>query len=179
MSFCKGGLALFVDYNEAQKAYGVKATVYGTLNSVPDYTGAGGHAFYINGTIKDTDGNVPEFILDGATLNTEDGNGMYLAGYAKTTITDSTIISNSEDMHRYEIRAGELEITNSTIIGGNGEYTGAPNGNGSTSFNVALAVTQHTTSCPLKLLSIAVHSLQMQLSFRQTLKRMAKKILIK
>lgn len=147
----QGWSGLFVDYNEAQKAYGVKATVYGTLNSVPDYTGAGGHAFYINGTIKDTDGNVPEFILDGATLNTEDGNGMYLAGYAKTTITDSTIISNSEDSTGIEIRAGELEITNSTIIGGNGEYTGAPNGNGSTSFNVALAVTQHTTKLPIKI----------------------------
>ena len=147
----QGWSGLFVDYNKAQKAYGVKATVYGTLNSVRDYTGAGGHAFYINGTIKDTEGNVPEFILDGATLNTEDGNGMYLAGYAKTTITDSTIISNSEDSTGIEIRAGELEITNSTIIGGNGEYTGAPNGNGSTSFNVALAVTQHTTKLPIKI----------------------------
>ena len=147
----QGWSGLFVDYNEAQKAYGVKATVYGTLNSVRDYTGAGGHALYINGTIKDTDGNVPEFILDGATLNTEDGNGMYLAGYAKTTITDSTIISNSEDSTGIEIRAGELEITDSTIIGGNGEYTGAPNGNGSTSFNVALAVTQHTTKLPIKI----------------------------
>ena len=147
----QGWSGLFVDYNKAQKAYGVKATVYGTLNSVRDYTEAGGHAFYINGTIKDTEGNVPEFILDGATLNTEDGNGMYLAGYAKTTITDSTIISNSEDSTGIEIRAGELEITNSTIIGGNGEYTGAPNGNGSTSFNVALAVTQHTTKLPIKI----------------------------
>ena len=147
----QGWSGLFVDYNEAQKAYGVKATVYGTLNSVRDYTGAGGHALYINGTIKDTDGNVPEFILDGATLNTEDGNGMYLAGYAKTTITDSTIISNSDDSTGIEIRAGELEITDSTIIGGNGEYTGAPNGNGSTSFNVALAVTQHTTKLPIKI----------------------------
>ena len=44
-----------------------------------------------------------------------------------------------------------MEITNSTIIGGNGEYTGAPNGNGSTSFNVALAVTQHTTKLPIKI----------------------------
>ena len=147
----QGWSGLFVDYNKAQKAYGVKATVYGTLNSVRDYTGAGGHAFYINGTIKDTEGNVPEFILDGATLNTEDGNGMYLAGYAKTTITDSTIISNSDDSTGIEIRAGELEITDSTIIGGNGEYTGAPNGNGSTSFNVALAVTQHTTKLPIKI----------------------------
>ena len=147
----QGWSGLFVNYNKAQKAYGVKATVYGTLNSVPDYTGAGGHALYINGTIKDTDGNVPEFILDGATLNTKDGNGMYLAGYAKTTITDSTIISNSEDSTGIEIRAGELEITDSTIIGGNGEYTEAPNGNGSTSSNVALAVTQHTTKLPIKI----------------------------
>lgn len=151
----QGWSGLFIDYNNAKKAYGVKATVYGTLNSVKDIEGAGGHALYLQGMITDTTGNVPEIVLDGATLNTEDGNGMYLAGYAKTTITDSTIISNSEGSTGIEIRAGELEITNSTIIGGSGAYTGAPNGNGSTSFNVALAVAQHTTKLPIK---VTVHS---------------------
>ena len=132
-------------------AFGIKATVNGTLNSVKDIDGAGGHALYVNGTIKATEGNVPEIILNGATLNTELGNGMYLAGYVKTTITDSTITSVGTDSTGIEIRAGELTINGNTVIsGGNGTPGAENNGNGSTSFNVALAVVQHNTKLPVE-----------------------------
>ncbi len=150
----EGWSGLFIDKlnanNGGANAFGIVATVNGTLHSVKDTAGAGGHALYINGTIKATEGNVPRIILDGATLNTDDGNGMYLAGYADTTITDSTITSTSNGSTGIEIRAGKLEITNSAVSGGTGKYTGAPNGNGSTSFNVGLAVAQHTTKLPIE-----------------------------
>ncbi len=148
----KGWAGLFIDCHDAHasQAYGIVANVYGTLESVKDTTGAGGHALYINGTIKATDGNVPHFILDGSTLITEDGNGMYLAGYAETEIKDSTITSSSEGSTGIEIRAGKLKISGDTVItGGSGEFTATPNGNGSTTSNVALAVVQHTTKLPL------------------------------
>ena len=150
----EGWSGLFIDQLKSNSggvnAFGIKATVNGTLNSVKDITGAGGHALYINGTIKATEGNVPEIILNGATLNTELGNGMYLAGYVKTTITDSTITSVGTDSTGIEIRAGELTISgNTTVSGGTGEFVAAPNGNGSTSNNVALAVVQHTTKLPV------------------------------
>ena len=145
----RGWAGLFIDKNDNDN-YGIVANVYGTLESVRDTTGAGGHALYVNGTITATEGNVPKITLDGATLNTEAGNGMYLAGYAETSIRNSTITSSSEGSTGIEIRAGKLTITGSTVTGGSGEYEGGPNGNGSTSSNVALAVVQHTTKLPLE-----------------------------
>ena len=144
-----GWAGLFIDQNDGAN-YGIVANVYGTLESVKDTAGDGGHALYVNGQITATTENVPQITLNGATLTTEEGNGMYLAGYTKTTITNSTITSIGEDSTGIEIRAGELEITNSEIYGGDEPYAGAPNGNGSTSKNVALAVAQHTTNLPIK-----------------------------
>ena len=147
----EGWAGLFIDQHDEHgaTAYGIKATVYGTLHSVKDTSGAGGHALYINGTIKATEGNVPHITLDGATLNTDLGNGMYLAGYAKTIINNSIIDSSSEDSTGIEIRAGELTINGDTVVkGGTGATDISPNGNGSTTNNVALAVIQHTTKLP-------------------------------
>ncbi len=144
----KGWSGLFIDQNNTNDNYGIVANINGTLNSVKDTTGAGGHALYINGTIKATTGNVPQITLDGATLNTELGNGMYLAGYAETFINNSTINSTADGNTGIELRAGKLEINNSNIIGGKGATSIAPNGNGSTTGNVALAVVQHTTKLP-------------------------------
>ena len=145
----RGWAGLFIDQN-GNNNYGIVANVYGTLKSVKDTSGAGGHALYVNGTIKATEGNVPKITLDGATLNTEAGNGIYLAGYTETSIRNSTITSSSEGSTGIEIRAGKLTITDSTVTGGSGEYEVGPNGNGSTSSNVALAVVQHTTKLPLE-----------------------------
>ena len=147
----EGWAGLFIDQhdNHGTTAYGIKVTVYGTLHSVKDTSGAGGHALYVNGTISATEGNVPQITLDGATLNTDLGNGMYLAGYAKTIINNSIIDSSSEDSTGIEIRAGELTINGDTVVkGGTGETDISPNGNGSTTNNVALAVVQHTTKLP-------------------------------
>ena len=145
----RGWAGLFIDQN-GNNNYGIVANVYGTLKSVKDTSGAGGHALYVNGTIKATEGNVPKITLDGATLNTEAGNGIYLAGYTETSIRNSTITSSSEGSTGIEIRAGKLTITDSTVTGGTGKFEAIPNGNGSTTANVALAVVQHTTELPLE-----------------------------
>ena len=149
----EGWAGLFINQLSANdggtNAFGIEATVYGTLHSVRDTSGAGGHALYVNGTIKATEGNVPRIVLDGATLKTELGNGMYLAGYAETTITDSVIDSSSEGSTGIELRAGKLTINGDTQVkGGTGGFTVDPNGNGSTTGNVAMAVVQHTTKLP-------------------------------
>lgn len=149
----KGWAGLFIDQHSSHppQAYGIVANVYGTLESVKDIEGAGGHALYINGSITSTAGNVPRFILDGAKLITQKGNGMYLAGYAETSITDSTITSVGENSTGIEIRAGKLSIAGNTVIrASEGEVEVVPNGNGSTSANVALAVAQHTTKLPIE-----------------------------
>ena len=149
----EGWSGLFIDQLSSNSggvnAFGIQATIHGTLHSVKDTAGYGGHALYVNGVIQAAEGNVPEIILDGAVLNTDLGNGMYLAGYAKTTITDSTITSIGTDSTGIEIRAGELTINgNTTVRGGTGVFSAEPNGNGSTTGNVALAVVQHTTKQP-------------------------------
>lgn len=149
-----GWSGVFIDYiehNGSNVGYGIVANIYGTLNSVKDTSGYGGHALYVNGSLVATEGNIPKITLDGAKLNTVDGNGMYLAGFADTTIINSTIKSNAPGNTGIEIRAGKLYIENSSIIGGSGTFTVQPNGNGSTTGNVALAVVQHTTKLPLEI----------------------------
>ena len=149
----EGWAGLFIDQYESHpnEAYGIVVNVYGTLKSVKDTSGAGGHALYINGTIKATEGNVPKITLNGATLTTELGNGMYLAGYAETTIIDSSITSTGEDSTGIEIRAGKLSISGDTRIeASTGKVEVSPNGNGSTSANVAIAIAQHTTKLPIE-----------------------------
>ena len=146
----QGWAGIMIDHNSAMTAYGVVVNVDGTLCSVRDASDSGGHALYINGSIAATEGNIPQIILDGATLTTEQGNGMYLAGYAETSIRNSTITSSSEGSTGIEIRAGKLTITDSTVTGGTGKFEAIPNGNGSTTANVALAVVQHTTKLPLE-----------------------------
>ena len=149
-----GWSGLFIDYivdNGSKVGYGIVADVYGTLNSVKDTAGYGGHALYVNGSLTATEGNIPKITLNGARLNTVAGNGMYLAGFADTKIINSTITSSASGNTGIEIRAGKLYIENSKIVGGNGEFTVQPNGNGSTTGNVALAVVQHTTKLPIEI----------------------------
>lgn len=146
----EGWAGLFINQNGG-KDQGVSATVYGTLISQPDSNGDIGSALYVNGSITITNANAPKILLDGAALSAPNGgNGMYLAGYADTTIKDSTIEGASENGTGIEIRAGKLDITNSTVKGGTGAFVEEPNGNGSTISNAALAVAQHTTMLPLE-----------------------------
>ncbi len=146
----EGWAGLFIDKSSMTDS-GVSATVYGTLISQPDSNGDIGSALYVNGSITITNANAPKILLDGAALSAPNGgNGMYLAGYADTTIKDSTIEGASENGTGIEIRAGKLDITNSTVKGGTGAFVEEPNGNGSTISNAALAVAQHTTKLPLE-----------------------------
>ena len=146
----KGWAGLFIDNNKTAGNYGIVANVYGTLQGQKDTSGAGGTALYVNGSIIHTTGNVPKITLDGAVLNNEAGAGMYLAGYADTTMKNCTVTSSSEGSAGIEIRAGKLDITSCVITGGFGTFTASPNGNGSTSGNVALAIAQHTTKLPIE-----------------------------
>lgn len=149
----KGWAGLFINNSKANSKagnYGIVANVYGTLQGQKDTSGAGGTALYVNGSIIHTTGNVPKITLDGAVLNNEAGAGMYLAGYADTTMKNCTVTSSSEGSAGIEIRAGKLDITSCVITGGFGTFTASPNGNGSTSGNVALAIAQHTTKLPIE-----------------------------
>ena len=131
----------------APYAYGVTITVNGaTLNAKKDSAAAGGTGVYVNGQIAHTE-NAPVINLTDTTICDADNasQGMYLAGYAKTTLTDCDI----SGVTGIEIRAGELTVNGGSITGTATPIGEAPNGNGSTVTGAGIAVSQHTTMLPL------------------------------
>ena len=131
----------------APYAYGVTITVNGaTLNAKKDSAAAGGTGVYVNGQIAHTE-NAPVINLTDTTICDIDNasEGMYLAGYAKTTLTDCDI----SGVTGIEIRAGELTVNGGSITGTATPIGEVPNGNGSTVTGAGIAVSQHTTMLPL------------------------------
>ena len=139
-----GWAPVFVDQN-SEKAYGVTVNLNGaTLKAQKDTGGNDGVGLYVNGSIKDTV-NAPVIKLENTTIDAQ-GEGMYLAGYADTTIKCGSIVGTQTGI---EIRAGKLAV-NDVIVTGNGTPTTVtPNGNGSTTDGVGIAIAQHTTKLPI------------------------------
>ena len=115
------------------------------LTGKTDKDGGSGSAIYVNGTIKDQN-NAPKLVLNNVT-QTATGAGMYLAGYANTTITGGSITGGNTGI---EIRAGELTVNGATVVGNGVPTEVTPNGNGSTTVGAGIAVAQHTTKLPIK-----------------------------
>ena len=97
-------------------------------------------AFYHNGTASGLTLSVTE-----TTMSSENGDGMYLAGDAVTTLSNCTITGATG----VEIRAGKLTVNGGSITGTATPIGVAPNGNGSTVTGAGIAVSQHTTMLPL------------------------------
>lgn len=136
----EGWSPIFVDqYNGC--AYGVAVNVDGAkLTGKTDKDGGSGSAIYVNGTIKDQN-NAPKLVLNNVT-QTATGAGMYLAGYANTTITGGSITGGNTGI---EIRAGELTLNDCALEATAQEFSCEPNGSGTTTVGVAIAIAQHTT----------------------------------
>lgn len=122
--------------------YGMTLNVDGaTLRGVNDTDGASGSGLYVNGVVCDAKITLTDTTVTGT------GTGMYLAGYAETTIAGGSVKGDTTGI---EIRAGKLTLSNCTVTGGNGELKATANGNGATVENAALAVSQHTTKKPIE-----------------------------
>ena len=104
----------------------------------------GGNGITMNGNINKLDAN-NTLIIDGASIKAT-GHGMYLAGYGTTkfSIKNSTISGSTG----IEIRAGKLNVDNSTITG-NGTFKCESNSSGTTTDGVGIAIAQHTTKLPI------------------------------
>lgn len=125
----------------APYAYGVVVNVDGAkLTGKRDIGGDVGSAIYVNGQIKDQN-NAPKLVLNNVT-QTATGAGMYLAGYANTTITGGSITGGDTGI---EIRAGELTLNDCALEATAEEFSCVPNGNGATTVGAAIAIEQHTT----------------------------------
>ena len=139
-----GWAPVFVDQN-SEKAYGVTVNLNGaTLKAQKDTGGNDGVGLYVNGSITDTT-NAPAIKLENTTIDAQ-GEGMYLAGYADTTIKSGSIVGTQTGI---EIRAGKLDINGATVIGNGIPTKITPNGNGSTAEGAGIAVMQHTSKLPI------------------------------
>lgn len=132
-----GGHGLMVD----KASYNVNVVCHGTCVAHTLENGNTGGGIYVHGGVKSS-----TILFTGSTKGSED-TGMYIAGNADVTVSgayvEGTVIG-------IEQRAGSLKIINSRIIGNNTEEASmVPNGNGTTTKNVALAIAQHNTQNPI------------------------------
>ena len=135
---------------EGQHAYGISAVLHGTVKSTASPSDSGS-ALYLSQTAWAEEGNVPQLLLDGATLIAPGGTGMYLGGYAQTTVTDSTV-NAAQGGTGIVLSAGDLSIHGDTVVtGGTGSFEAKPGGDGSALEHVALAVIQHPDQLPVSL----------------------------
>lgn len=101
---------------------------------------------YINGAVNSDNSTlkIKDAVITaiGSSGGQDMGCGVYLAGYATSTIENTKITAPVTGI---EIRAGKLDLTDCTVTGGNGKVAEVANGNGTTVTNAAVAVSQHTT----------------------------------
>ena len=103
----------------------------------------GGNGITMNGLIAESAANI--LTMDGATIKVT-GHGIYQAGCANTAFTiGNSTISGATGI---EVRAGELNVTNS-VISGSGEFNSEANASGTTTDGAGIAVVQHTTNLPI------------------------------
>ena len=84
--------------------------------------------------------------ISNATIHSDFTQGIYHPQDGELVVNDGATI---EGLCGIEVRAGRVTVNGGTITGGNGELEQAPNGNGTTSSNVGIAVAQHTTKLPI------------------------------
>lgn len=98
-------------------------------------------------------GNVTEYaetsiIVSGGTVKatkTDDSTGIFHPQDGNLLVTGGEI----SGVTGIEMRGGDMEVTGGTVRGGSGEPTFTANGSGSTSKNVAIAISQHATKLPV------------------------------
>lgn len=144
----RGWSGIFVGKDEAGTYlnYGLVVNLYGKvmIPGMDDHATRDGAGIYLNGQNVNTEGNVPVFNIEGASVK---GNGgIYAAGYAEWNISDSDLEGNESAI---EIRAGRLNINSGSFVAINTPTSSEGNGSGSTTSGAAIAVAQHTTKLPI------------------------------
>lgn len=101
---------------------------------------------YINGAVNTNDSTltITDAVINAiGSGNNEYGKwGVYLAGYATSTIENTTITASVTGI---EIRAGKLALNDCALEATAKEFSCEPNGNGTTTAGAAIAIAQHTT----------------------------------
>ena len=140
------GIFVAKDIAGGYKNYGIVVNCKGTLqNPGMESHNKPGNGVYINGSNKNTNGNVPKFNFEGSTFSSK-GVGIYAAGYAEWKL-DNCNITGAETA--IEIRAGKMTIDGGNYTSTKNPFEVAPNGNGTTTSGAALGISQHTTNLPM------------------------------
>ena len=140
------GIFVAKDIAGGYKNYGIVVNCKGTLqNPGMESHNKPGNGVYINGSNKNTNGNVPKFNFEGSTFSSK-GVGIYAAGYAEWKL-DNCNITGAETA--IEIRAGKMTIDGGNYTSTKNPFEVAPNGNGTTTSGAALGISQHTTNLPI------------------------------
>ena len=141
------GIFIAKDAAGGYKNYGIVVNCKGTLeNPGMDTHTTSGDAIYINGSNKNTTGNIPKINLDGCRLKSK-GLGIYAAGYAEWTLSNCEV---EGDITAIEIRAGKMTVNGGTYTSNADPFAVEPNGNGTTTKGAALGISQHTTNLPIE-----------------------------
>ena len=140
------GIFVAKDIANEYNNYGIVVNCKGTLqNPGMESHNKPGNGVYINGSNKNTNGNVPKFNFKGSTFSSK-GVGIYAAGYAEWKL-DNCNITGAETA--IEIRAGKMTIDGGNYTSTKNPFEVAPNGNGTTTSGAALGISQHTTNLPI------------------------------
>ena len=125
---------------KTDKAYGAKFVIKGIIKST--------YGFTVNGSIKQTTGNIPKVIVSGTgKIEGPEGAAIYAAGYAEYIVEGKL----EGKYFAIEIRAGKLTIADGATLVSTGDFSDpVPNGNGSTVTGATVAVSQHTTNLPIE-----------------------------
>ena len=141
------GIFIAKDEAETYNNYGLVVNCNGAkLQSPADGHSTPGHALYINGSNKNTTGNIPRINLKNTSIGST-GTGIYAAGYANWNIEGGSITGNNTAI---EIRAGKMTIDGGTYTSNKDPFDVEPNGSGTTTAGAALGISQHTTNLPLE-----------------------------
>lgn len=140
------GIFVAKDIAGGYKNYGIVVNCKGTLqNPGMESHNEPGNGVYINGSNKNTNGNVPKFNFEGSTFSSK-GFGIYAAGYAEWKL-DNCNITGAETA--IEIRAGKMTIDGGNYTSTKNPFEVEPNGSGTTTSGAALGISQHTTNLPI------------------------------
>jgi len=134
----RSGIYIGGTASNATASNGVSVYVKGSIES-------SGDAIYLNGSLTEDKNNVPNIILDKASIHGE-SHGIYAAGYGEWEIKNSSITGGNTAI---EIRAGKMTIKGGTFTANATEYSCVANGNGTTTTGAAIAVAQHDTKLPI------------------------------
>ena len=131
---------------EAINTNGAGMAAFGNSTLIVNGGTITGYDMAIAGNGNDSNGNVT-ITINGGTMTATNGIGMYLPQQDSTTTINGGTIQGPTGI---EIRASDLIVNSGNIIGTSDTYSVSRNDSGTTTKGAAIAIAQHNTKKPIK-----------------------------